>query len=211
MDQDNLNKAILGLKHTQDELLQLGMEMFSAGKGNMFSIDLVAIGAIKRTFSNTEGFITLIEAKNMSSARALLRVQLDTLMRFSAIWLVDSPYDFAHEIIAGKHIRDIKDKMGKKMTDRYLVEMLTKKYPWMKDVYDNLCGYIHFSDKHLFSAVENLDEAERTIDFVIGKEDTKYPEWSWLETINCFRDTVQILFLYLKSWIKMKNERTLSP
>ena len=52
MDQDNLNKAILSLKNTQDELLQLGMEMFSAGEGNIFSIDLVAIGAIKRTFNN---------------------------------------------------------------------------------------------------------------------------------------------------------------
>ena len=105
---ESLTDAINNLRKTEKELLELGMHMLSANNGNLFLVDLIAIGAMKRTASNIEGFIQLIESQNMTSARSLLRVQLDTFMRFSAIWLVDSPNDFANEIIDGKHIRNIK-------------------------------------------------------------------------------------------------------
>ncbi|MDM5271199.1 hypothetical protein PGH07_03330 [Sulfurovum sp. zt1-1] len=200
-----LSDAIANLKSTEKELLQLGKLMLSADDGKLFPVDLIAIGAMKRTASNTEGFIGLVEAQNMTSARSLLRVQLDTFMRFSAIWLVDSPHDFAHEIIGGKHIRNIKDRAGNKMTDSYLVETLSKEYPWIKNVYDNLSGYIHFSAQHLFNAVEKVDDDTRTLSLVIGKEDQKYPEWSWIETVDCFTESVNIFFHYLKGWIATKN------
>jgi hypothetical protein len=105
------------LKKTESTLLNLGKTMLTTDGGNLYGIDLIAIGAMKRTASNTEGFITLVEAKNMVSARSLLRLQLDTFMPFSAMWLVESPQKVALEIIEGKHIRNIKDKSGKKMTD----------------------------------------------------------------------------------------------
>ena len=84
----SLNDALTNLKKTEEELLQFGTDMLSADNGNIFPIDLIAIGAMKRTSSNTEGFILLVESKNMSSARSLLRVQIDTFMRFSSLWLV---------------------------------------------------------------------------------------------------------------------------
>ena len=136
----SLNEALSDLRKTEDELLKLGQDMLSADGGNLFPVDLLAIGAMKRTASNTEGFITLVEAKNMTSARSLLRVQIDTFMRFSSIWLVDSPHELANDVISGKHIRNIKDKSGQKMTDRYLVDTLSTEYPWLKDVYGNLSG-----------------------------------------------------------------------
>ena len=178
MSQKNLENAILRLQETENKLLKIGMTMLSSDNGNLFPVDFVAVGAMKRTVSNTEGFITLIKAHNMTSARSLLRIQLDTFMRFSAIWLVDKPHDLANEIIAGKHIRNIKDKNGNKMTDYYLVENLTKEYPWVKDVYRNLSGYIHFSSTHLFNAIENVDNEINTMNIKIGKEDLQYPEWS---------------------------------
>jgi len=204
MSEKNLNDAILRLRETENELLKIGMAMLSADNGNLFPVDLIAVGAMKRTASNTEGFITLIEAQNMTAARSLLRIQLDTFMRFSAIWLVDAPQDLANKIIAGKHIRNIKDKNGNKMTDRYLVENLTKEYPWLKDVYKNLSGYIHFSSAHLFNAVENLDNEMKTMAIKIGKEDLQYPEWSWIETVDCFTSSINIFFKYLNSWIAVK-------
>ncbi|MFA5214673.1 hypothetical protein [Sulfuricurvum sp.] len=200
-----LNDSLSDLKKTEIELLKVGMNMFSADGGNLFPIDLIAIGAMKRTTSNTEGFITLVEAQNMTAARSLLRVQLDTFMRFSAIWIVDSPQDFANEIISGKHIRNIKDRAGNKMTDRYLVDTLSKEYPWLKDVYDNLSGYIHFSAKHLFNAVEKVNNDTRTLSIKIGKEDLQYPEWSWVETVDCFTESVNIFFHYLNGWVATKN------
>ena len=202
---ENLSDAISNLRKTEDKLLALGMDMLSADNGNLFPVDLLAIGAMKRTASNTEGFITLIEAKNMTSARSLLRVQLDTFMRFSAICLVDSPHDFANEILTGKHIRNVKDKLNNKMTDRYLVDTLSKEYPWVKEVYGNLSGYIHFSAQHLFNAVENMNNDTQTLNINIGKEDLQYPEWSWIETVDCFTESVNIFLQYLSGWTITKS------
>lgn len=203
----SLNEAIAKLKATEKELLQLGELMLLADKGNLFPIDLIAVGAMKRTASNTEGFVGLIESQNMTCARSLLRVQLDTAMRFSAIWLVDVPHDFAREVIGGKHIRNLKDRAGNKMTDRYLAETLSNEYPWVKNVYDNLSGYIHFSAQHLFNAVEKVDDDTRTLSIIIGKEDQQYPEWSWIETVDCFTESVIIFFHYLKGWVATKNQK----
>lgn len=201
----SLNEAIAKLKATEKELLKLGELMLTVDNGNLFPIDLIAVGAMKRTASNTEGFVRLIEAQNMTCARSLLRVQLDTAMRFSAIWLVEVPHDFAREVINGKHIRNLKDRTGNKMTDRYLAETLSIEFQWVKDVYDNLSGYIHFSAQHLFNAVEKVDDASRTLSLIIGKEDQWYPEWSWIETVDCFTESVIIFFHYLKGWIETKN------
>lgn len=203
----SLEEAIARIKTIEKELLRLSELMLASNNGNLFPVDLVAVGAMKRTASNTEGFIKLIETQNMTCARSLLRVQLDTAMRFSAIWLVESPHDFANEIINGKHIRNIKDKSGNKMTDLYLAETLSKEYSWVKPVYDNLSGYIHFSAKHLFSAIEKVDAKTKTLSIVIGKEDQKYTKKSWIETIDCFIESVLIFFHYLNGWIASKNQK----
>ncbi|MFL1914433.1 hypothetical protein ACJW8B_03270 [Plesiomonas shigelloides] len=110
----SLDEALHKLKSTEAQTVELGKELFSADGGNIFPVDLLAIAAMKRTSGNTEGFITLVEANNMAAARSLLRIQIDTFVRFSAAWLVEKPHDFATDVIGGKHIRNMKDKNGKK-------------------------------------------------------------------------------------------------
>lgn len=202
---ENLDEALIKLRSTESQIMELGKAVVSADNGNMFTVDLLAIAAMKRTSGNTEGFITLIEAKNMAAARSLLRIQIDSFVRFSAIWLVDKPHDFATDIIGGKHIRNLKDRNGKKMNDGYLVDMLSAEYPWLKSVYKNLCGYVHFSGAHLSNAVQILKDDERTVTFHIGKEDIQYPEWSWTEAVDCFTNVTHILFHYIDGWIQTKN------
>lgn len=202
----NLIEALAKLKKTEDTIWEVAKEMFEAGDRKIFPVDLLAIGGMKRTASNTEGFITLINAKNMTAARALLRIQLDTFIRFYSIWLVDKPHDFAQDVIDGNYIRRIKDRTGKKMTDQYLVKSLTSEYPWLPTVYDKLCGYVHFSEQHLFNSVQKTNEKERTLTFAIGKEDNQYPEESWVETIDCFTNSVYIFIYYLDSWVATKND-----
>ncbi|MGI2258929.1 hypothetical protein [Shewanella sp. GXUN23E] len=201
----NLEEAIIKLRSTESQIMDLGKAVFSADNGNMFPVDLLAIAAMKRTSGNTEGFITLIEAKNMAAARSLLRIQIDTFLRFSATWLVEKPHDFAADVIGGKQIRNLKDRNGKQMNDGYLVDVLSPEYPWLKDIYKNLCGYIHFSGSHLSNAVQSLNDNERTVTFHIGKEDIQYPEWSWTEAVDCFTNAISILFYYIDGWIQTKN------
>ncbi|WP_075178397.1 hypothetical protein [Neptunomonas phycophila] len=206
MSSENLIEALVRLKATEDVVLEIAEKMFDADEGNIFPVDLLAIGAMKRTASNTEGFVTLVNSKNMPAARSLLRIQLDTFIRFYSVWLVDSPQNFAKDVINGNHVRQIKDRNGNKMTDYYLVKELADDYPWLPTVYDKLCGYVHFSEQHLFNSVQKINYEERTLTFSIGKEDKQYSEKSWIETVDCFTHSVHILFYYLNSWIETKND-----
>lgn len=202
---DNLEQALAKLKETEETVWDIAKEMFDADDGNMFPVDLLAIGGMKRTASNTEGFLTLITSKNMPAARSLLRIQLDTFIRFYSIWLVDNPHEFAQDVIGGNHIRRIKDRNGNKMTDFYLVKELSNDYPWLPKVYDKLCGFVHFSEQHLFNSVQSVNDEKNTVTFAIGKQDEQYPESSWIEIVDCFTNSVYIFFYYLNSWIATKN------
>lgn len=203
---ESLQEALLRLRNTEPQVMDLGKRLCAASGGDMFTMDLLAIAAMKRTCGNTEGFITLVEARNMAAARSLLRIQIDTFIRFSAAWLVDNPHDFATDVIEGKHIRNMRDKSSQKMTDSYLVDVLTPDYPWLKEVYRNLCGYVHFSGAHLSNAVSSIDDEGRTMTFNIGEEDSQYPDWSWIETVDCFTKVVHIFLRYADGWILTKDD-----
>jgi hypothetical protein len=107
--------------------------------------------------------------------------------------------------MSGKQINHIKDSDGKQMRDAYLVEKLSQEYSWISDVYKNLSGYIHFSDSHLFGPVQRVDSETRSIEFAIQDEDTKYPEFSWLEVVDCMNESIDIFMKYLEGWIFTKD------
>lgn len=197
----NILRALEELESRQEKLIELFKEMSDAYGGATYSADLVAIGAIKRTISTATGFRILVESWNLICARALLRMQIDTALRFYALFLVDSPHEFALDLLGGKQINHMKDSSGNKMTDAYLVSKLAAEYPWLPDVYNNLSGYVHFSNQHLFSPVERVDSESRTIEYIVSEKDTKFPEFSWLEVVDCFNESVDIFAKDLEGWI----------
>lgn len=206
MKQISLEEAIIELKEREKILLKLAEKMLLADNGNIFRIDLFSIGAMKRTSSNLNGFLSLVEAKNMQSSRSLLRIQLDTFLRFHALTIVGDHNKFVDDVLDDKHIRNMKDKDGNRMTDGYLVNLLALEYPWLKDTYKNLSGYIHFSGKHLFGSVESINDKKQALTFSISKKDEQYPKESWIEIVQCFNESLDILFQYINSWIIVKNK-----
>jgi hypothetical protein len=198
-------KALNGLEERKDKMLVLGQKMLSAYGGALYPVDLLAVGAIKRVISLSGGIQLLINSFNMVCARVLLRIHIDTMLRFYAVFLVDNPHDFSHKVMGGNHIRRMQDKFGNKMTDSYLVSKLSAEYPWLTKVYKNLSGYVHLSEQHIFSSMQDLNEDARSVQLVIGEKDTKYPESSWLEILNCFNESTDIFIKYLEGWIFTKS------
>ena len=134
------------------------------------------------------GFCDLIERKNFICAAPLVRLMLDNLLRFYAVWLVDKPHDFATEIlIEGKEIRKIKDRNGKKMTDKYLADQLSKEYKWISNTYRETSGYIHLSSKHYFNTVHEVHDKERSVTTAIGSVDTSITNEVREEARRCLR------------------------
>ena len=202
---EKISPSLDVIEKNKNTALSLAKEMLSAENGAMYPVDLLATGAIKRFLSTSSAFRLLVESNNLVSARSILRIHLDTAMRFHAVWLVSDPHKFASDVLAGKQINRMKDRDGIKLTDSYLSSKLAEEYNWIPTVYTNLCGYIHFSSSHLFSPIKDLNENDRSFSFEISDTDNNYPDFSWEEIVDCFNETSEIFFKYLCGWIQTKT------
>ena len=198
-------KSLEELENRRKKLIKLTKEMLSAYGGTMYSLDLFAIGAVKRAISTIAGFRLLVESWNMICARALLRMQIDTALRFSSVFLIKKPNDFVMKVLKGEQINKLKDKDGKKMTDAYLVSKLESEYSWIPVVYKNLSGYVHLSEHHLFNSVEHVNDDSGSVLWAIKEKDIKFPDFSWKELVDCFNESMDIFMKYLLGWIVTKD------
>jgi len=189
-------------------LLKLAMRVFGEPGAPMFLMDHLAFGAAKRAISTASAFRLMIESRNMTCARSLLRIHIDTALRFSAAWMVDDSNGFAKRVLQNERIDRMKDKHGNRLSDAYLVKTREPEYPWLPAVYEKLCGYVHFSGEHIYDSIAAIDDEQNTIAFQISDADLKFPEFSWIEVGECFREATGILAKYLCGYIFTKN---LSP
>jgi hypothetical protein len=197
-----VRELLAGVSRDEKAILKLGMAVMSAGaKGEddrekevpFFPLDLLALGAIKRNVATANAMRQMVRAWNMVCARTLLRTHIDTALRFSAAWLVDEPHRFASNVLGGARIDGMKDAKGRLLKDMRLVEVHSVQRPWLRDVYSNLSGYVHFSGSHVYDSVRTLDDELRTISSVVSARDEKYPEFSWVEILECFREATEML------------------
>lgn len=187
-----------------DEHQTMGAEIMRADSGKMFTLDLLAIAVLNRSACLLTGFCDLIERNNFIAAAPLLRLQLDNLLRFHGAWLAENPHTFSEEVLKGIHIRKLKDRDGNLMTDRYLVEKISEKYPVMKSVYEHTSGYIHLSDKHIFNSLGQLKK-DGTFHMKVSSSDGFIKESDYLEALRAFFEITGVLFSYMKGWSLTKD------
>lgn len=166
----------------------------------MFPLDFLAFAAAKRHASTTSAFVAMIRSWNMVVARALLRMHIDTSLRFSAAWQVAEPHKFATNVLKGDRIDKMKTRTGQRLTDSHLVQLHKEQHPWLPDVYEHLSGYVHFSGAHIANSMEGMGEEDRSVRFLISDQDLKFPEFSWVEVLECFREATSILGTFLQGW-----------
>lgn len=190
-----------------DNLPRKAMAVLGGADAPIFVMDFIVIGAIKRTLSLASALLVLIETRNMVCARAVLRMQLDTISRLCAYLYVNNPEQMAKDIIGGKALNKFKCTSGKPLSDKYLVDRLTERFPWVRNVYDFTSGYVHFSERQFFDTVHSVgSEEERTLHLSIGRTDEKYPETSWEELPACFNHLNLILEEFLSTYATQKSK-----
>jgi hypothetical protein len=191
---------IEALAADRDAMTKLGMAVLGSDGTPFFPLDFMAIAAVKRNVSISKALAMMVEAWNMVGARALLRIHIDTSLRFSAAWLVQDPHDFASKVVAGQRIDTMQDRDGKKLRDAHLVAVRSEDYPWLERVYGNLSGYVHFSGAHIYDTVTDLDDDTLTIQFLVSESDLKFPEFSWNEVLECSREANGMLAHFLRGY-----------
>lgn len=141
------------LRDMLKEHRQVFEQNIAANEGAFSAPDLIMWSIMNRSDDLVKGFCLLIENENFMCAAALIRLQLDNLFHFYAFDLVEDATEFSIAIMKGEEIRNMKDRYGKTMTDTYLVKEISKFDESFHQTYRLASGYIHFSNRHLYDAV----------------------------------------------------------
>lgn len=199
-----LEQRIVHIDRLNNLHTSLLAEMLQADGGKMFALDLLACAAIKRSMALCEAFALLVLHHNYVSAISLVRLQLDSCLRFFAAFIVEDPHAFAESILHGMPVRKLKDRDGRLMTDKYLVDTLGTKYEWMPRVYEATSGFIHLSERHIFT-VFGPSEHPRSVSLRVGPKDEEIPPFLWIEMADAFLAATDALFEHLKGWTYTKT------
>ena len=205
----NVQTLLSKLDADRETLLDFYKSGHAQTGGKLYAMDMLVLGVVKRTLSSNHAMQLMVRNWNLVAARTLLRTHIDTGLRLSAAWLVDNPDDFAKKVLDGTQINRLSH--GKeKMHDSYLISKLSDEHPWLKEVYDNLSGYVHFSNSHVTSSLLDIRE-DGKFDFRISEYDFDYPELSWTEVLECFREITKMLILRLAAYSATKSTNPAEP
>ncbi len=202
----SITSSLRRLEALADDHMAIGRSMTEAYGGALYGMDLLAYGALNRSRAHLTGFTSSIQARNLLCAGASLRLQLDTVLRFSAAWLVADPHAFASDVLRGTRVRNLTDRTSKKMTDAYLVQVLSRQFEWVERVYERTSGYVHFSDVHLLSAITRAEDesGERILELKISDADKPLPTALYVEAIEAFAECTRVLLWYVTGWTVTK-------
>jgi hypothetical protein len=207
---DDIQAAAQKLRALKEQHLPLLQECLKADGGKIFGVDFLAWAAISRSISNIDGFLSMVEQNNYVLANSIIRLQLDTILRFFSVHLVNTPHDHAMRILKGEKINKIKDRNNKQMTDRHLYETFAavEKLDWVKSVYERSSGYIHLSKNHIFSLFTEVRESvdDRTVGLVCGDGgNAAIPHGLKIESIECMAHITQLILKYIHGWVETKK------
>lgn len=192
------------LKKLRYEHFALAKKVARADNNNVYMFDILINATLNRSICLLKGFISLIHTHNLVVAAPLIRLQIDNCLRLHAASLVSDPHKFALQVLEGIQIKDIKDRTGHKLSDKYLVDKLTEQIPWVRDVYLNTSGYIHLSDKHIYNSL-NPGKNIGSLKMKITDTDAFVSDEVYCGAILDFRRSTNLLFHHVNSWAMIKE------
>lgn len=198
--------ALESLRGCRDLHYKVAEYASGQSSNSLYTMDFLAVAVLNRSLALTRGFCDLIESQNFLAAVPLIRLQLDSCLRFSAALSTPNPNEVADKVLSGVSIRNLRDRDGDKMNDANLKRKLTEKYPWVSKVYENTSGFVHLSEKHIFNALHVENREARTVLLKVGEKDAFVPQWAYLEAVNAFKRITVTLLGLVKAWGKIKRQ-----
>lgn len=176
----------------------------------LFPEDTIVMGILYRSINLVDGIIKLTENWNSIAATPLLRLQIDSLARLYYYATHPALRDQIQDVWNGDSTwSQIVGTEGEKLTDSFLVQHASKRYPWMKPLYKKTCGAVHFSSTHFAHAIADYD-ADRDVakmQFAIGTE-----HWSEAKIGTFLDDVGRVTDAILRvafGWLGEKRRKTI--
>jgi hypothetical protein len=201
----DLESRLRRLEGAKEDILRLAGGITEAYGGLLYPLDLVAYAVLKRTLALIAGFSAHIRAKNFTCAASLLRLHLDSLLRWSAFSFTADCQALAKAVLAGEHIRNLRAEDGKFLTDTYLVDRVAATCPWVRRVYKQTSGYIHLSRKHVSNTMTPTGNKEG-MTIVIGAEDeASVTETHRIEACAAMQHITELLLRWVEDYRATKD------
>ena len=145
-----------------ETLTTLSIEALSLCQGiigkNLTKEDFYFSASANRCINLITGFIDMLKTRNLTCAGVLLRMQMDNCIRTYAAFIAEDCDAVVDCIIQGGKVSNYKDKNGKKMSDGYLKDEISKMDSVFADVYDQASGYVHLSEKAFYQMVASCED-----------------------------------------------------
>ncbi|RYZ82790.1 MAG: hypothetical protein EOP04_21335 [Proteobacteria bacterium] len=109
------------------------------------------------------------------------------------------------EVLKGARVSKLKDKKGRFLTDAYLVDKASEQFPWIKNVYRETSGFIHFSEKHIYSSITSYKDG--TFEAAITGGDIGVTEELRREAIDAMAAATKLVIDLLHNWVDIKEGR----
>jgi hypothetical protein len=191
---DDVAAALLASERAISEVF---FEHFKANKP-LTHADFFGMGIGRRALALSSGFRLMTEHRNSLCALPMVRMQLDTALRLYAGFFVTDHQKFCRDVFQGTQIDRLKSDDGSPMKDKYLVDRVAKRNPWIVDVYKFTSGYIHFSNRHIQEAIRKGEGSN--VQMVIGPADFDREPRHFLEPMRCMHHLNLIIGFALKDW-----------
>lgn len=165
--------------------------------------DLFFCASVDRCIRLIDGFIPMLQDRNLTCAGVLLRMQMDNCMRTYAAFIAEDRNAAVQCIIDGNPINKLKDINGKKMTDGHLKDEISKIDSIFSKVYDNACGYVHLSEKAFYQTVVKC--ADKKFEFQIGQPLPEKRNATLMEVADAYIHFVSLHFKFLQAVVESKE------
>jgi hypothetical protein len=200
-ESNHLEEDLARLQLVQRRFLGLATRFREHASGGFDPMALFSYAALKRTLFLLDGFTHMIDDRNFVCAGALLRVQLDTALRFHAVFLVKDPRKFGESVLTGTKVSALLDREGHKLTDRHLAGRAATEFTWVTSVYEQASGYVHFSEKHLLSHQSAVEaSAQSALSEINISSFDEVSDSSLREAVMAFAKAAELVDLYVSRW-----------
>ncbi|HNP29349.1 MAG TPA: hypothetical protein PKK23_09910 [Nitrospirales bacterium] len=200
--------AITHLKWVEAGILDVGIRLMKSADGHIFIFDQFAIATLNRAVAISSAFHKLVNDFNMVAAGALVRIHLDTALRYFASHLVDNCDAFAESVLRGEPIHKMVDRNGNKLNDFHLSNEFEKQVPGIRNLYERACGYVHFSGVHVARVLDGVVDRENfVIGTKIGATDRGLSDDYYIDACNTVSEISKIIINLVESWIDYKTDQ----
>jgi len=165
--------------------------------------DFLFCASTDRCMNLIDGFICMLQERNLTCAGALLRLQMDNCMRTYAAFIAEDKDAVIDCIISGNRINKQKSTDGKPLSDANLRIALSQLDSRFSNVYNQASGFIHLSEKAFYQTIVKCEDFK--IEFQVGGKLPEKRNPVLIECIEAFIHFTNLLYKMLSVIVDSKE------